>query len=77
VTVDPTNAQRIVIATGVMLGTSNVDYFPVGIMVSENGGVTWSALDDSGVDEPITRLSIEDNWAFALIGERVLTYRLN
>jgi hypothetical protein len=77
VTIDPADPQHLIIATGVMLGTSNVDFFPMGIMVSRNGGAQWSPLNEQEQEMPITRLAIEKNQVYAMANDRVLRYPLN
>lgn len=72
IAVDPTNAQRIVIAHGIRIGTSNVEFVPLGVLQSADGGKTWKPLADLDQDQNITRLAVRDSKVYALARDRVL-----
>jgi hypothetical protein len=76
-TVDPGNAQRIVIATGVMLGTSTVDFYPTGLRLSTDGGATWHVMNGNSPGEPLTQLAVKGDQVFALAENQVLIYPLD
>lgn len=77
VTIDPLDPEHLVIATGVMLGTSNVDFYATGFRVSTDGGLTWNSMNGNTPDEPLTQLAIEGDRLYALAGAQVLVYRMN
>jgi hypothetical protein len=77
VTIDPINPQRVVISTGIMLGTSNVDFYPTGLRLSTDGGKTWHVMEGNTPDEPLTQLALEGNQVYALAGDQVLVYQLD
>jgi len=77
ITIDAAQPQRIVVATGVMLGTSNVEFHPTGLYVSINGGATWTMLQDVTRAEPLTQIGIKDSELYALAGNDVLIYHLD
>jgi hypothetical protein len=74
ITVDPEIPERLVIATGVMLGTSNVDYVPTGIYSSNDAGMTWSVIREDS--DALTQIEIQGNRLFGLAGNRVVIYSL-
>lgn len=74
ITVDPTEPQRVMIAAGALLGTSNVEFYPTGIMVSNNGGQDWMKLQDNATQDAVTQLGIRANQLYALAGSRVVKY---
>ncbi len=41
--IDAANPQQVVAATGVWLGTSHVEFFPIGVMRTLDGGASWQA----------------------------------
>jgi hypothetical protein len=61
VTVDPTEPQRLVIATGIMLGTSTIGFHPTGIFLSNNGGTDWILMQQYDKGEPLTRFVLVGN----------------
>jgi len=77
ITVDPTEPLRIVIATGAMVGTSNVEFYPTGILISNNGGQDWQKLQENASREALTQLALKDNQLYALAGDRVVKYQFN
>jgi hypothetical protein len=74
ITIDPATPERIVIATGVMLGTGNVDFYPTGIYSSEDGGLTWSQV--RAESQPLTQIEIKGDRLYGLAGDRVVIYSL-
>lgn len=77
ITIDPTDAQRLLIATGVMLGTSNVEFFPTGILSSSNGGTTWEVMREYKQGDALTQLMFKGSQVYALAGNQVMIYRFN
>ncbi len=75
IAINPDDANILYIARGVWVGTGAVEYFPVGLMSSHDGGKTWSALSvGSGASrDAISRLAFRDGQLYALAGNRVLT----
>jgi len=77
ITVDPTEPQRVIIATGMMVGTSNVEFYSTGIMISNNGGEDWVKLRESPSRDALTQLALRGNQLYALAGDRVVKYQFN
>lgn len=76
IALDPTEPQRIVIATGVMLGAGKVEYVPLHLMVSNDGGAEWNVLRKNDYGRAVTQLAVKGNQVFALAGNQVLVYTL-
>jgi hypothetical protein len=77
VTVDPTEPQRLVIATGIMLGTSTIGFHPTGIFLSNNGGTDWILMQQYDKGEPLTRLALVGNQLYGLGGDTVLRFQFD
>lgn len=77
ITLDPVNPARVLIATGVMLGTGDVEFVPLGVLQSSNGGETWKQVPNLKLDEPLTQLLFERNRVFALAGNRVTIFPID
>jgi hypothetical protein len=77
ITVDPTEPQRLVIATGVMLGTSDIEFNPTGLWISNNGGEDWVVMQERSSGEPITQLALKGNQLYALLGDEVQRYQFD
>jgi hypothetical protein len=77
ITVDPTDSQRVLIATGVMLGTSNVEFIPTGILSSTDGGTTWNMMREYKQGDALTQLLLKGSQVYALAGSKVMIYRFN
>lgn len=77
ITIDPTDPQRIVIATGVMLGTGDAEFYPTGILLSNNGGTTWNVLNKNVSSESLTQLALKGSQVFSLTGKQVVVYPLD
>lgn len=77
ITIDPTDSQRVLIATGVMLGTGNVEFMPTGILSSSNGGTTWEMMREYSQGEALTQLLFKGSQVYALAGNQVKVYRFN
>jgi hypothetical protein len=82
ITIDLADAQNIVISSGVLVGTQTVEFIPLGIQRSNDGGETWTNVQDN--HSPLvqsrlalTKLALEGNVLYALAGNQVLVYRLN
>ncbi len=76
-TVDASNPMRVVMAHGIRIGDSGREFFPLGILFSNDGGKTWGNVMDLGEGELVTRLQIKDGKVYALTNERVLIAGLN
>jgi len=76
ITIDPTEPQRLVISTGVMLGAGKVEFVPTQLMLSNDGGATWSVMQENKSREAVTQLAIKGNQVYALAGNQVMVYRL-
>lgn len=74
IAMDATNPQRLFITTGVWLGTSHVEFFPIALMQSLDSGVTWQLYTKSTNVIPITQLALKGERLYALAGDRVLIY---
>jgi hypothetical protein len=72
VTVDPANAERVVMAHGIQIGNTGREFFPLGILYSNDGGKTWDNVMDLEDGQIVTRLQVRDGKVYALAGERVL-----
>lgn len=73
IAIDPSNSNVIYIARGIWLGTTRVEFKPLGMYYSRDGGRTWGALSTGTINEEITRLAFRDGQLFGLAGDRVLT----
>jgi hypothetical protein len=71
-TVDPTNPMRVVMAHGIRIGNTGSDFFPLGILFSNDGGKTWGNVMDLEEGQLVTRLQIQDGKVYALTADRVL-----
>jgi len=71
ITVDPINPERIIIATGAMLGTGKVEFVPTGLRLSNDGGATWNAVQESKSSEAVTHLAFKGSQVYALAGRQV------
>lgn len=76
IAVDPQNAQRVAVSTGVWLGTSEVTYHALGIFQTTDGGVTWTAVGQVNRAVPLSGLQFKGSQLFALVDNQVLTYPL-
>jgi len=77
ITVDPTNSETVYLATGVALGTSEVQFVSTGIMRSTDGGATWNLIGSPKQAQRVTQLLVKGNQIYALAGNQVLMYRLS
>lgn len=76
ITIDPANANVLYAARGVWVGTGAVEYFPIGLLGSHDGGGTWTALNPGSSatqQNAISNLAFRDGQLYALAGNRVLT----
>jgi hypothetical protein len=77
IAIDPDNPQVLYITRGVWVGTTNVQYYPVGLMTSRNGGANWTELNAGAAagagKEAITKLAFRNGQLYGLAGSRVLT----
>jgi hypothetical protein len=77
VAIDPIDDQHIVIATGIMLGTSSVDFYSTGLRISKDGGLTWHAREWDSANEPLTQLIVEGDQVYAIAGNQPLMVQLD
>jgi len=77
ITIDPTDAQRVLIATGLMLGTGKAEFVPTGILSSTNGGTTWEMMREYTQGDALTQLLLKGNQVYALAGNQVMIYHFN
>jgi hypothetical protein len=77
ITVDPTEPQRVIIATGVMLGTSQVTFHPTGILLSNNGGTDWKMAQTGSGGAPLTQLALKGNQLYALSSGNIMRYQFD
>jgi len=77
ITIDPTDSQRVLIATGLMLGTGKAEFVPTGILSSTNGGTTWEMMREYRQGDALTQLLLKGNQVYALAGNQVKIYRFN
>jgi len=76
-TVDPTDPMRVVMAHGIRIGDTGDEFFPLGILSSNDGGKTWGNVTDLQEGQTVTRLQIRDGKVYALTDDRVLISALN
>jgi len=76
-TVDPTDPMRVVMAHGIRIGDTGNQFFPLGILSSNDGGKTWGNVTDLEEGQTVTRLEIRDGKVYALTDDRVLITALN
>jgi len=76
-TVDPTDPMRVVMAHGIRVGDTGDQFFPLGILSSNDGGKTWGNVMDLDEGQTVTRLQIRDGKVYALTDDRVLITGLN
>lgn len=73
IALDPHDAQKLYVAKGTWIGTAHARLFPLGVVVSEDGGATWKPVSLPSTTEVITRLVIDGSTLYALAGERVVS----
>ena len=71
---DTTHPERIFATTGVWIGTSHVEFFPMNVMQSVDSGETWQVYQKSTNVLAITQLAIKGERLYALAGENVIIY---
>jgi photosystem II stability/assembly factor-like uncharacterized protein len=76
-TIDPANAQHVAASTGVWLGSTTMEYHPLDIVQTLDGGATWTSVSQVKRAEPLANLAIQGSQLFALAGNQVLSYALN
>ncbi len=72
IAVDPSNAERVVMAHGIQIGNTGREFFPLGVLYSNDGGKTWDNVMDLGDGQIVTRLQVRDGKVYALTADRVL-----
>ncbi|HZQ05506.1 MAG TPA: hypothetical protein VFD70_02940 [Anaerolineae bacterium] len=76
IAIDPTRPQVIFVTTGVWIGTSQVEFFPIAVMRSLDSGATWQVYQKSTNVHPITQLVTQGDRLYALAGNQVLIYQI-
>lgn len=76
ITVDPTNPMRVVMAHGIRIGDTGSEFFPLGILFSNDGGKTWGSVMDLEQGQVVTRLQIQNGKVYALTSDKVLVANL-
>lgn len=74
IAMDTSNPERIFVATGVWIGTSQVKFFPIALMSTVDNGATWQVYQKSTNVHPVTQLAIKGEHLYALAEDRVLGY---
>ncbi len=77
ITVDPANPLRVVMAHGIRIGNQGGDFFPLGILFSNDGGKSWGYVTDLEEGQYVSRLAVKDNKVYALTRDRVLIVPLS
>lgn len=77
ITVDPANPLRVVMAHGIRIGGLGNEFYPLGILVSNDGGKSWGYVTDLTEGQIVTRLGVKDNKVYALTSDRVLIIPLS
>ncbi len=70
---DSQNPERVYVAKGTWIGTSQARLFPLGVMTSRDGGQTWTTVDLPATQEPVTRLLLDGGTLYGLAGDRVVS----
>ncbi len=77
ITVDPNNPMRVVMAHGIRVGGTGSEFFPLGILFSNDGGKTWGNVMDLEQGQLVTRLQIQNGKVYALTSDKVLIAPFN
>lgn len=77
ITVDSSNPLRVVMAHGIRIGSTGADFFPLGILSSNDGGKTWGNVMDLEEGQLVTRLQIQNGKVYGLTSDKVLIAGLN
>jgi HEAT repeats len=72
ITVDPSNPMRVVMAHGIRVGGTDTEFYPLGILFSNDGGKTWGNVTDLQQGQEVTRLEIQNGKVYALTTDKVL-----
>jgi hypothetical protein len=72
ITVDAHNPMRVVMAHGIRIGDTGSEFFPLGILFSNDGGKTWGNVLDLEEGQVVTRLQIQNGKVYGLTGDKVL-----
>ncbi len=76
IAIEPQNADRVYVATGAWIGTSQMHLLPRGVMSSADGGKTWQAASLPNTSDPVERLVISDSNLYVSTSDRVLSLAL-
>jgi hypothetical protein len=76
IAVDPSNAEQVLIATGVLVDGSQAEFLPTGIMRSTDGGATWTLHSSHPGGLALTNLTFKGTQLYALSGQKVMVYRI-
>jgi len=76
ITINPNNAQNMYIAAGVWMGTSQVTWYPMGVLETNNGGKSWTQLETDAT-APIQFLFLDGNTLYTISNGQQASYRLS
>lgn len=76
ITVDPSNPMRVVMAHGIRVGDTGSEFFPLGVLYSNDGGKTWDNVMDLSEGQDVTRLEITNGKVYALTADKILIHDL-
>ncbi len=76
IAIDPLDPERVYVATGAWVGTSQTTLVPTGVVVSLDGGDTWQKMSMPLTKTPITRLVIVENELYAATMDEVISIPL-
>jgi hypothetical protein len=68
IAIDETNPQRILVAEGLWLGTSTVQFHPLGIFQSRDGGATWRLQAHTTNTSATNRMILKGDELYARAG---------
>lgn len=76
IAIDPTNSDHVAVAYGVRLGTQNVEFQPLGLQWSSDGGKTWFDLS-GGKGTVVSRMLFTGSQLYLSSGGQVPVNVLN
>lgn len=75
ITINPNDADNMYIAAGVWMGTSQVTWYPLGVLETRNGGTSWTKVD-TDVTSPVQFLFLEGNTLYSISNGVYASYTL-
>lgn len=76
ITINPNNAQNMYIAAGVWMGTSQVTWYPLGVLETKDGGASWTKLE-TDTNTPIQFLFLDGNTLYTIGNGQQASYHVN